>query len=72
MTTKQVKWIDGEHLMSAFSYSNKMDNSYQIEYTPRRIKGAKCRLDYSQLYAKINSSNVNIKIGRGVSNCAIL
>jgi hypothetical protein len=70
-TTQQVKWIEGEHLKSAFSFSNKMDNSYQIEYTPRRIKGAKTRVDYAMLYAKINKSK--IKIPRSSSSgCTIL
>lgn len=68
---KPVKWLDGEELKNAFSYSNKMENSYQLEYTPKRIKGAKSRLDYSQLYAKINNSHVKVLQVRQ-SNCAIL
>ena len=70
INAKPVKWLDGEEFKSAFSHSNKMDNSHQIEYTPRRIKGAKTRSDYAEMYAKINSSNVDTI--QPTSQCTIL
>lgn len=68
---KPVKWLEGQELKSAFSFSNKMENSHQLEYTPKRIKGAKSRADYAEFYAKLNKAEVNISV-RARSYCAIL
>lgn len=68
---KPVKWLEGQHLKSAFSFSNKMENSHQIEYTPKRVNGATSRTDYMELYAKINKAEVNISPPTN-SYCAIL
>lgn len=67
---KPVKWLDGEELNSAFRFSSKMKNEHQIEYCPVRVKGAKNRSDYTEIYAKIDNSIVEIKQEK--SNCTIL
>jgi hypothetical protein len=62
---KSPKWISSrsetkneQHLFSAFDFSAKMNNSYQIEYTPPVIEGKTKREDYNYFYAKMDNAIV--------------
>lgn len=68
---KKIKWLDGEELDSAFRFSYKMNNSHQIEYTPKTIQGASSKDAYQTLYDKIDQSEVEIT-EQSSYNCCIL
>ena len=51
-----VKWMGGEVMKSAFEFSYKMNNSYQIEYTPKKQDSA----DYTSLYKRVDNAIVKI------------
>ena len=62
---KSPKWITNskeikneQKLFSAFDFSSKMNNSYQIEYTPPVFENKTKREHYKNLYEKIDNSNV--------------
>ena len=56
---------------SAFDFSNKMENSTQLEYTPRRVKGYETKKDYSKIYNNINKAIVDFST-KGQGYCNIL
>lgn len=60
-----------QKLFSAFDFSAKMNNSYQIEYTPPVSKGKIKREDYEEFYNKVDSSIVQIH-KEGYKMCNIL
>ena len=75
---KSPKWISShksikndQKLFSAFDFSSKMNNSYQIEYTPPLFENMTSREDYKSFYGKIDSSIVKDKID-AYKFCSIL
>ena len=66
---KSPKWIashkevkNEQKLFSAFDYSAKMNNSYQIEYTPPLFEDKTKREDYNTFYSNVDSSTIKEKI----------
>ena len=75
---KSPKWISNhkdikneQKLFSAFDFSAKMNNSYQIEYTPPLFEDKTKRDDYQEFYSKVDESKVIDKI-EGFKFCSIL
>jgi len=58
---KNINWMKGDRLDSAFMFSYKMNNSHQIEYTPETIDGATSDKDYFEFYKKVDFSDVPIE-----------
>ena len=77
MTSRKPKWTgegtkNEQKLFSAFDFSNKMKNKFQIEYTPRRLKDHNTRGDYEQYYKKMNNAIVAIPVEKENKMCTIL
>lgn len=75
---KSPKWISSKNeilneqkLFSAFDFSSKMNNSYQIEYTPPIFEDKNSINDYLSFYKKMDNSVVKTKI-EGYQLCNIL
>lgn len=66
-----VKWMDGEVMKSAFEFSYKMNNSYQIEYTPKKQDS---KAGYTSLYKRMDKAIVTIPTNNndGLDFCCIL
>lgn len=60
-----------QKLFSAFDFSSKMNNSYQIEYTPPLFSDKTTRKDYEEFYSKIDNSIVKENL-QSYSYCSIL
>ena len=58
--SKEVK--NDQKLFSAFDFSAKMNNSYQIEYTPPLFEDKTKREDYTEFYSNVDSSTIKEKI----------
>jgi len=77
MINRKPKWVGGgakneQKLFSAFDFSNKMKNKFQIEYTPRRLEGHHTRDDYEHYYKKMDNANVDIPVEKELKMCTIL
>ena len=64
---KSPKWISSQKeikneqkLFSAFDFSSKMNNSYQIEYTPPLFEEKTQLSDYKDFYETINNSIIKV------------
>lgn len=66
--SKKIK--NEQRLFSAFDFSTKMNNSYQIEYTPPVIPNHTERKDYKEFYDKVDKSI--IKVEKEETYCNIL
>lgn len=66
-----IKWMDGEVMKSAFEFSYKMNNSYQIEYTPKKQDSPG---DYTSFYKRVDKAIVTIPTNNnnGLDFCCIL
>ena len=52
------KNINDQKLFSAFDFSTKMNNTYQLEYTPTVIPKFNDRSDYEEYYKKVDKSKL--------------
>jgi len=75
---KSPKWVSSnkevkneQRLFSAFDFSAKMNNSYQIEYTPPLFANKICREDYNDFYLIMDNCEVKEKI-QDARLCTIL
>jgi hypothetical protein len=68
--SKKIKNV--QKLFSAFDFSNKMNNSNQIEYTPPQRPNYNQRSDYDVFYKAVDLSEINIEKGSFPFPCIIL
>lgn len=66
--SKKLK--NDQKVFSAFDFSTKMNNSYQIEYTPPVFPNYTNREDYQDFYRKIDKSKIHVNTQ--ISTCDIL
>ena len=69
LSNNTVKWMNGGVMKSAFEFSYKMNNPYQIEYTPKKQNS---KADYASFYKKIDKGKIVIPMRNTLDFCCIL